>query len=171
MLKKGEKPKRGLSAGGTIPYFQKYIFTDLSLMNCEPKDLECCLVVEGQHPSLLIFKDRPSYADSSVVRVDLIYVHDEELNVKKVRIRFGGVIYSRYRHMKQQKFQQLTKSLHDILYWCIDYQIEYQNYDKKKSNCRTFMIKLSQYLNVAFENTHLFEAQWYYMCNDIQSSH
>ena len=126
-------------------------------------DLKCKFVlkVEHQHPALIIYADEPDSPDSIVIRVDMVFIQDEDgdrANQVRVQARTWSVFND---DIVYQKEFMLIKSLPDITNWCIQYQVENEEYDRTSNNCRKFMIELANELKLDFPDKYPMEELWY----------
>ena len=127
------------------------------------RNLKCKFVlkVEHQHPALIIYADEPDSPDSIVIRVDLVFIEDKDGD-RTNQVRVQAMTWSVFNDdLVYQKEFPLIKSLPYLTNWCIEYQVENEEYDRNSNNCRKFMIKLANELGLDFPDKYPMEEFWY----------
>ena len=152
-----------LNIGDQFPYIQD----NIDMLKIRKKgELSCCYILKNKHPQLIVFKNKKpieNNARSLVTRIDLVYdiISDKNGNeTKQIIIRFekklfGDLITSQQEieKFKQCKISKLTKvTLMEILEFCVSYQSKHSIYSTDSNNCRRFMIKLSSFIGISFDN-------------------
>mmetsp|Transcript_672 Transcript_672/g.1003 ORF Transcript_672/g.1003 Transcript_672/m.1003 type:complete len:144 (-) Transcript_672:133-564(-) len=110
-----------------------------------------------------MYDTTPQHGDDRVIRVDLIFdevvfgaaenaKHDSEDHAQLISIvRVQGKCWSEYmdKDIDVKEFP-VIKGLREIIVWCIQYQLDFPEYQRHGHNCRAFMIKLCEFLQISF---------------------
>ena len=116
-----------------------------------------------KHPVLMFFENEPQKSDDVVWVLHLI----KDTRIQKAAVEFDCKFWKKFKSSGWDVSDDIVElndiSLSDIAKWSVQYEKKNPNYTELYNNCRRFMLELSKYIHVDFDEILLAEKVWYSM--------
>eukprot|EP01083_Nonionella_stella_P117464 350127_1 len=119
-----------------------------------------------KHPVLMFFEMEPERIEDVVWVLHLV----KDISTLKAKVELNPKLWNSFCrdggrwNVSDQIVELESISILDVAKWCVQYEKKHPDYSEFYNNCRKFMLELSTYISVKWDDIMLMEKVWYTMC-------